>query len=339
MTAVAGLGVMLPSLFAGAVISPAVAGGVGVATAALWGWSTWQGYRGKVNSAVYEDGLKVEQKQTPYYASASSARRTPTQTRVALTATGVLGEEIAPAHQQDLHPDGRRLEELQSYRQELDRLAQQRRLLADFGSESRYGKPVLHLVDTGLAARVLASGRPLHVVEKGYQSPLQTTTLKTASCSSIGHRIERSQLSFKEQNYQYELTEVRDPKQLRELTGEAGIQGVPHNLIGLYRDERSYTEVVERRLDILAMRREDTRSVDYLRRTFVKDNPPLENPTSDSLSLQDPSLKKATAIGAALGALVTASIPPLLLPGAAVGGLVGNSVARLLRGRQEPPPV
>jgi hypothetical protein len=344
MTVAASLGVLLPTLAATTMISPVLAGGAGVAAAALWGWSTFEGYRGKVNSAVLEDGYGVESRQTPYYASPASSQRSARETLVALTATGVLGEEMEPVSPKGLKPDPKVMRGLLPYRSDIEKLARQRRLLADLGGVSRYGKPVLQLVNSGLAARAVASGKSLYAVEKGQQMPLKEHKLKTASLSNIGHRLERTELSFKEQQYEYKLVEIERPETLSRLARSERVQGLPQKLDGVYRDEDKYSEVLERKLheahreideDILNMRRDDDQKRDYLRRTFVKDDTTFNDPLS--LSLKDPSLKVATGIGVAVGVLMTAALPGFGLVGAAFGGLVGNSLGRFLRRKNTPP--
>lgn len=193
------------------------------------------------SSGKVEVKLNGQKRTTRYYGNTRAYLKTPQEIRTEMLTKGSLGERIeAYTPEPSELPKKAGTAELASHKETLTKLAKERKLLASFGQQSRYGEEVLTLVDATLAARLINADRPVYAVggETNDKTQSYEVTAKN-SRSTVRREIDKS---IVERTYNYNLHKLeRDVNSLDELPeGE----GLPAGFNGVYKDGEPCTMVV-----------------------------------------------------------------------------------------------
>lgn len=289
-----GLSVMPPTGLS--FVSPAGIAGAAVGAAIGIGFALEGGlpFRGKTEIEL--DGEKTTQKWKgrPELRAASAP-----ELKARLTAEGALGDSITPVQPQLEGPAD--LNSIKPYNQALRQLAQERRLVADLDSQSRYGKPALQLVDSSLAAQLLARGQDVYAVNVTQQTDVPHV-LKTNATSSERSEVTAASHQYVDRQVAYELSPVTQVV--------AKGQGLPEGIQGVLKDERTFTQPVLRQVD--AGHRHVTKASDSKR-------------TSQQSSKLDPNVKAEKAnIASKLSQAMATSTRPAVISAGLIGGVAAG---------------
>jgi hypothetical protein len=195
----------------------------------------WRKYQGKVQVAV--DGELQEARR--FFMDPKEFELKPAELQMRLTAEGILGDRIGPAEVPALQAD---LAPWKSSMASFKQLGKERRLVADLGAQSDYGKPALHMVQPLQAAELLAAGRQVFVVSGEARD--RTRTLEITAQNKERSRSHHEKHQFVERSYAYDLKPIQNPGDLLELPEG---KGVPEGMFGVYRDEDSTTAIVSKK--------------------------------------------------------------------------------------------
>lgn len=238
----------------GSVIFPALGALPGGLLGALiggvldWNGATQRG-SGTVNVTV--DGQRAQHK---YYGS-FDYERTAAELRAELYTAGILGDRIRTYHPspEDIPQVTRaQLAEVDRHVAVVKKLAEERRLMADFGGRSKYGKRVLHRVDTITARRLLAAGKPLYLINvTGFQEKAHHH--KSVATRNDGDVVRTLEQGYVERTVSYTVR----PFELASNQIPDG-KGLPLGLIGVDADATTFTDVIS----VAEMRRHDEESND-----------------------------------------------------------------------------
>jgi len=211
----------------------AIGAAAGVAVGAHKAWSeNTQERRGTVQVE-----MNGQRSQREYFLEPDFYQRTPEEIHFKLTAQGDIGERIEPAHNPPnpgpANPET--LKRLEPHRTQLTELGNERRLLADFGESSRYGKPVLQMVDVNRAKNMLASDQDVFVLN-GEEAVDTHQSYRATSRSARGGNYSVENTSYVQREFDYTLTKLDDPE---DLDSVKPAEGLPEGIYGVYRDEKS----------------------------------------------------------------------------------------------------
>ncbi|MGE0489774.1 MAG: hypothetical protein AB7S38_11255 [Vulcanimicrobiota bacterium] len=168
----------------------------------------------------------------PYYSHPNSYKRTPQELRSLLMAVGALGDEITPGAQPSLTPNPTASASWNASADRLAELDSARRLVADLGHQSRYGKPTLSLVDPHVAVEVLASGGRVAAVRVESVAD-RAHSYQAHAESGDGSRIQLEDHHYTTRSISYRLDPIREPDDLTRL---AEGEGLPPGFCGVYAD-------------------------------------------------------------------------------------------------------
>lgn len=304
-------------------LGSAIGAGVGVAL----GVDTFRDMRGKVN--VNQDG---ETSTRRWYGSPKSFKKTPQELRAVLHATGALGDRIeaVPFPRQEGDTDPQRLAELAPHRETLKELAEQRRLVADFGSHSRYGKAALQMVDLGQARELLGRGKPVQVVTVG-EIQDQPHQLTTEAQSGTHHRKEIRDYHYVERQFDYQLQTIREAEDLKGIKEGAGL---PDSTVGVPLEGGIFKQTVYSReaSGERTISKEGDRQHESLREFLVGEGSKAKSssPAASALkSMVDPSTRGYAIVGGVVGLVAGAAlsgIEPAV--GVTLGAVGGHFVGR-----------
>ena len=318
-------GAMLGSL--GVPGSPLVGAAVGAGIGLAFALDTGNEFRGKVK--VDHDGEKGEK---PWY-RVGGYEKNGQELHTILHAKGVLGDRVVPVAEKALEgtPSAEAYRAVAPFKGELKTLADERRLLADLGGETRYGKPALQLVNAGTAREFLARGKSVHVVdvedirEKAHH-------LNTEAFTGDGSTVSAESFQYTEREIRYSLQEIRNPEQLKELKEGTGL---PDSTPGLARDESCFTQTVYNRHErgnrtVSKGHDNQNQTLEEVLRGGTNYEGPRTSPVSGALrNMVDPSTKGYAVTGAVLGAAAGMAIPGMeAAVGATLGGVAGHFVGR-----------
>jgi len=246
-----------------------------------------------------------------------------------LTALGELGENIAPASVSlQGTADKQILEDLKEHRDQLLRLAPQRRLVADLGGRSSYGQDALQLVDANAARELAARGKPVFVVN-GEKSTDQPHHLRTTAYTGTRNEVVVDDYQYVDRKFDYSLIPLA---QLGQAPSEAG--GVPEGLMGVYARGGSYTQPIERHCE-QGQRLFLDKGHEIQRHTLEKATR-LESPQVGPsgvpqvlASLTRNSTKVSTITGGILGGCAAGLLGVEPTAGLIVGGVAGHLLGRV----------
>ena len=223
----------------------------------------------------------------------------PAELKTRLTAVGALGDSIEPVQPKLEGPAD--LSKVQPYKTQLQELAHDRRLVADLGGLSRYGKPALQLVDSSLAAQVLARGGGVFAVTRTEQRDVPHV-LKTNAISSERSEVTAATHQYVDRQFSYSLTPLSQPI-------PAG-EGVPEGLEGVLKEEGTFTQPV-------------LRQVDAGHRHVTKESESKH--LSQQKSSRDGSVTaEKTNVAARLSQAMATSTKPTMISAAIVGGMAAG---------------
>lgn len=173
--------------------------------------------------------------------------RTAPEVRHLLTHQGTLGDSIEPVALPPIpKADPTILKQMRPFAAELRSLGRERRLVADLGARSRYGKPALSLVDANLARKLMAAGDsfPGRVyVVNGQETNTESHTQTVRGESYAGNSSVDDEYRYETTDFSYRLKELTQPSDLG--TPDKGI-GLPAAMAGLYRDDSHISLVTKR---------------------------------------------------------------------------------------------
>lgn len=248
-----------------------------------------------------------------------------------LTAEGVLGDRIpsAPLPRPGRSSDPGLTKALQPYRDKLKALGAQRRLVADLGQTSAYGKPALNLADANLTRELLEQGKSVYVVD-GKTVTDTPHELHTTATNGLQDEMTATSYAYTDRTFDYTLTPLKKPDDLAGVPDDG--KGLPDGFLGLYRDETSFTQAlirreesghrqVSRETDHREMHEEETSQVEG---AHLKESPVRS--TLDKLVFRSTRPYVITAAiygGVACG---LAGLPPVV--GVAAAGAAGHLLGR-----------
>ncbi len=301
---------------------------VGAAAGALIGFDNIL-YRETGKVQVKVDG--EEQQARRFFGNPATFEFQPEELQLRLKTQGFLGDRIRALEVPDLKPDAQALAQWKAAMKTLKGLARERRLVADLGGMSDYGKPSLHLVTALQAVELLASGVEVSLVSGEHKDLVRTLEVDCGNRERSRSHHERHQ--FVERQYGYELLRLAEPKQLSSLpSGE----GLPEGMLGVLRDSRETVAIVGQsdQNQEIAIAENSTQQAFVYQRRVAAPNLELEpNSPQYSIVKHRNFVPLATVSAAALGGLVAQSINPAAgLVGMVGAGLLGREIGRYLTG-------
>jgi hypothetical protein len=302
-------------------VGAAVGAGIGVAMALDWG----REFNGTVK---IESGDEVVKRK--WYGAPENFERKPSELHTIFHATGVLGDkvELVP-FQPEGQSDPKLLKELTAHKDTLKSLAAQRRLLADLGGKSRYGKPAMQVIDPVQARELLGRGRPISVIDVTKSQDVEHE-LTTKANSGIHHKKSLKTYGYTEKQLDYQSQTIREIADLNKVLEG---QGLPESVLGVPRDEQDFQQVVYRKQESADRTIKDKKDQSYqeLREVLIGDASPVgqgQRLGSVVKGMVDPSTRGYAITGAVLGAvtgMATGVDPAVSLT---IGGFAGHFIGR-----------
>lgn len=192
------------------------------------------------NSGKVSIELNGEKRTTRYYGKTTAYQKTPQEVRAEMLADGRLGEQI-PAYspRPSEIPKLKIPAELAAHKETLSELAEEKKLVADFGQKSRYGYETLNFVDATSAAKLIAAGKPVYAVAGESQDTKHSYKVVAANVRSTTRR--QIHKAYVERDYNYELHPLTGPESFQELPeGE----GLPEGFTGVYKEQGSCSQIM-----------------------------------------------------------------------------------------------
>lgn len=307
-------------------VGAAVGAGIGVAVALDWGSE----FHGTVK--VESEG---EVKQREWYGNPENFQREPSELKTIFHATGVLGDKVEPvAFEVKGDADPETMRQLATHKDTLQTLARERRLVADLGGQTKYGKPALQLVDQIQARDLLARGNTVQVVNVVKSEDIEHK-LTTDASSGIHNKKALREYSYTEKHLSYQLQPIERPEELSHI---AEGKGLPESVVGVPGNEHDFSQVVYRK-DESAGRtiskdpdgKKRDESNQSLQEVLVGNS---KGSGSSGLgryvkSMVDPSTRGYVITGAVLGTVAGMAIPGLdPAVGLTIGGFGGHFIGR-----------
>lgn len=306
-----------------------VGAAVGVGLGAYLAWnSSLRHSTGKVE--INHDG-KV--REARFFGKASNYKKTNEEVRAELILKGVLGEQIAsyvPGPGEVPEPES--LGALKDYREQLDQLSDDRRLVADFGRKSHYGYEVLNLVDDLTAAKLIRAGKSVFAV--GGTSTDTEHSLEVSGTNERGsQRLEQSG-TYIDRTYNYTLTPLKSEKSLEQIPQG---DGLPEGLSGVYKNSDSCSVSIatdSQRGYGFADGEQSENTYEY--RRFTRDKSLDLDPTDKSRVVTRSSInvRDLITLSGVLGGMLTGmhlapGVKSAVLVGGAIGGVAGRELGWL----------
>lgn len=217
----------------GYVIGPLFGVGVGLYTA-------WEGLHRQQTGTVKvtHDGQESER---DFYGHPSKVAMTAEEVQFKLLAEGQASpSRVLAFNGQAPEPAPEKLAPWKEQAPALKKLAEERRLVADFGQKTPDGQTALHLVDGLTAARLAANGQSVYAVNAGAPKDVEH------SLTLVGFNVAHSESNSEDYRYlqrevDYTLTQLKTPE---DLAGLAQAQGVPEGMFGLLEGVTKYGEIL-----------------------------------------------------------------------------------------------
>jgi hypothetical protein len=321
---------LTPLLPTSSLALPILAGtAVGVGVGAVVGWDQGKDLRGTVG--VELDGRSEKQS---WKGDAQLRARTSAELNVMLTALGELGDNIPPAAVSlQGAADPQVLQHLKDHKDQLLQLAEQRRLVADLGSLSRYGKSALQLVDANAARELAARGKPVFVVE-GEKTTDQPHHLRTTAYTGTRNQVIVDDYQYVDRKFDYRLTPL---SALGWVQAEAG--GVPEGLLGVYAQGGSYTQAIERHCEqgqrVFLEQGQEMRRHSLETASRVQESQVAPSGVPQVLAnLTRNSTKASTIAGSILGGCAAGLLGVEPTAGLIAGGVAGHLLGRVSIGSE-----
>lgn len=270
-----------------------------------------------------------------WYGSPETYNKTPEEMRLVLHAKGALGDRVLPAQVPTFSKAQKPelLAELEQHKADLKSLSDQRRLLADLGGKTRYGKPALQIVGAGVARELLSRGRSVHLIDA---DKVEETikSFKTEAYSGTNDKKALESYSYTESSFGFRLTEISAPGELAEAKDG---RGLPENFYGVPMNETKFSKNIYMGQNKAERDRtkEDVISTSKTETILGKGTQNKDSHLMSSIrSMVDPSTRGFAITGAALGACAGFAVPGID-PAAAItlGGVAGHFVGRAAVGR------
>jgi hypothetical protein len=301
--------------------------GVGLGTYVAWN-KTARKSTGKV-----EIRLDGETRQTRYYGRPENYTKTPQEVRAEMISRGQLGERI-----KSYNPDsvsGPTPELSPSEKKSLKKLADESRLVADFGQRSEYGIEVLNRVDSLTAARLMKGEKPVYVLDGESQDTKHTLEVVAKNNRSTVRRHDSD--SYIERTFHYSLTPL-DKESLQ--AGFAG-EGLPESFQGVYKGRESCALIVgldEQAGVGIAGKNFDKTSFSSSRvvrgqNVNLGSTDKARVVTRSSINVRDVITMGGVALGMVSGMALSPGVPHAALIGGAVGGVFGRELGWLAQDR------
>jgi len=226
----------------GALLGAGLAGGQWwgpVVGAGLGGYTAWQSLRRREQGDVHVevDGQKTVRK---FYGNPTVFEQSPAEWRTRLYAEGLLGDSIGTAKIPRLEPTAPG-PEWHGQASRMVELEQERRLVADLGATSLYGRPTVQAVDANLARLLIDKGQPVFAVTG--DKPQDVPHTYSLSGTTPGGNLSVSRTGdWLERKLDYTLTPLQSPADLQKVPEEG--HGLPEGFLGLYREGGTTSERV-----------------------------------------------------------------------------------------------
>ena len=294
------------------IISSIVALPIGISLAALARFAISHGkLTGQKNVTI--DGYSENKK---FYISPDYVGKSPEEVRCSLLASGILGEHISPYQPQEKdipQESGHKgMNDLHKYQAQLVNFERQHRLMADLGNMSKYGHPVLNLIDSNLASKLVAARKDIYVVT--VRNVSETPHHFSTHAGYANEReAQKTTFDFIEKQVQYDLLKIGSPQDL--MNAKEGV-AFPDDIYGVYKDANQYKEIVyQNNQQSFASYNYAITHKERIEQYNAEEYKRCEKP---AITPQDGDLKKVHAFdfkapGTAMGIL----IPPVIL---ALGG-------------------
>lgn len=225
----------------GAAVLASNAGPIGMAVGAVLG-----AYVGVDRCLTRHSGSSIvtldgETTKKSFYLRPSEIEISPAALEAKLKGQGLLGDAVALAEFK-LPAETKSSNQTWSVQasQGLKSLGEQRRLLADLGGQSQYGKDSVQLVTALQAKQLLDAGASVYRID-ALQSQDQVHNLEIQAQTKARKESHSETYQFTEREVSYRLVSVNSASQFE--TSTEG-QGLPQGINGVYRDENKFTAVI-----------------------------------------------------------------------------------------------
>lgn len=257
--------------------------------------------------------------------------KTPEELHTILHSTGVLGDRVQVVAEPKIEGEIKTeiLAALEEHKTSLNQLAKERRLLANLGGETRYGKEALQTIDARTARELLSRGKSVEVVSVENLNDEDHNLTSRTYFEAYSKKFVES-YSYTARDFDYKLQTIESPEDL-ELVQDG--EGLPDTTAGVPAEGDHFTQTVYKskgKAHRFRLKDGDEKQSRFREAMLGSAKPQSNRGLAGSLkSMVDPSTVGYTAAGAILGAAAGSGIPGLD-PGAAatIGGVVGHFVGR-----------
>lgn len=314
------------------VIIPALGVVAGVGVGVALALERAQKFKGEAQITI--DGGKPQ--TVPWYWNSDMRGSPDSGVQAALLASGAMGDPIFPGSvtpdKLQGQPDPVRLQAWAARRDDLDRLATNRRLVADLGNASQNGKPVLQLISLTGAKELLARNQPVYVV--GGQQADQVHTVRIATQNGARDNYSVTSHTYSQRRFDYTLKELKSPTDLDNLPAGGG---VPDGMAGVLRDAASCSQPIFDSTEHADRKLAKTGYADTFDRATHQSAPGVHHGGDASVqsslaNLTSAPLKPAMVAGGVLGLVLSAALalPPVvgIAGGVALGRILGGMAVR-----------
>ena len=326
------------SVIGGLVCSKSALGLIGgvVGGAAIGAYMAWDKISDEEKGTVTVE-MDGENFSQPYYVDPYSYEKSPELEKALSEKQEKIG---LPDKSSSVEPDvdKGKLEQLKAHSGKLVELGKERRLVADLGQKSLQGKAALNLIDPNKAKELIASGKPVFIVNG--EKVIETPKTYKAKASNKGRNVALNEFhDLLEKEIDYSLQEIKSPEDLSDIKDG---KGIPEGLLGVYKDERSYKEIVYNKAQQGFFRADNSFKEKKLTENYSShENSRIEKPSIETKRNVRPGVGNYKNLGfmMGLGAFMTIGlvgtfsglVPPAVVPALEAGGaVIGYNVGKKL---------
>jgi len=222
------------------VLNPVAAVAGGAITGALLAWDKIKNHD-KGTVTVNIDGQKITK---PYYMNPNIYEKSPEEKAIIEKVTGQSGDRIylLDIKNEDMpkNIDKDKIQTIKPYADTLLELGKTRRLVASFGRKSRDGKDVLNLIDANMAKNLIASGKPVYVINAtDIEEIPHHYTAVSGNKEETNYAAEA--YDFLEKKFNYTLNEINTGEDLADVKDG---NGIPPGMWGVYKNGSSCEDIL-----------------------------------------------------------------------------------------------
>lgn len=206
---------------------------IGGAVGAAFNVIRWRRHQ-KGSITVDNDGQVTHRK---FWQNPANFERSASEWRNLLLSYGILGDTIQAKQPKKLpQPSADGLRSVDAHRTTLMDLANDRRLVTDYGNRSSYGHDVLDVIDAPTARRLIAAGKPVYVVNG--QEPESIRHRYNVEAQSPDRKVRRDERNeYVERRFEYRLEPI-------DFDNVKPGHGVPEGILGVYTHGNEVSQMV-----------------------------------------------------------------------------------------------